>query len=318
MSPSNKDIAALVVNFLSTSAKTVGEDYEDSLKVAIDCITEAFELGPDEAETLVSEKYGGKNLSQLLTTGVTHSSVAGEPNVAAEEVKKEAEVLKLEGNRAMASKDYDTAIEKYTAAIEVLPTDAVYYANRAAAYSSLQQYEKAVEDAKKATEVDPSYSKGFSRLGYAKYALGKHEEALEAYKKVLDIEGDNATEAMRRDYESAKRKVEQSINMDRSADGNESRDAAESSAGGSGMPDLSSMLGGGLGGGLGGLLNNPQVMQAAQQMMQNPSAIQEMMNNPAIKKMAENFASGNGSSGLGDMMSDPAIRNMASKFFGPK
>ncbi|AET38541.1 Sgt2p Ecym_3025 [Eremothecium cymbalariae DBVPG len=318
MPGSNKEIAALIVQFLSTSTKDVQEEYVDSLNVAIDCIAEAFEIEREDSNEIVSKAYNGRGLVDLVKSGASEPTLSSsEPtgnntDAHAPEVAERAENLKLEGNKAFAAKDFEGAVKKYTEAIELMPNNAVFYGNRAAAYSSFKKFEEAVRDAESAVRINPSYSRGYSRLGLAKYALGKPEEAMEAYKKVLDIEGDNATEAMKRDYESAKKKVEESLNLEALPKGEEQQTSEGSSAGG--FPDLSSMLGGGLG----GLLNNPQVMQAAQKMMQNPSAMQEMMNNPAIKQMAQNFASGGGTPNLGDMMKDPNIKDMAGKFFGQK
>ncbi|BAO42347.1 small glutamine-rich tetratricopeptide repeat-containing protein 2 [Kluyveromyces marxianus] len=325
MSPSNKDIAALIVDFLSSSAAEANEDNRDSLNVAIDCITEVFQFEKSESDSLIKNTFKGKKLAELLESASVSAGASGEPvkvhiPVEDAEAKAKAEELKLQGNKAMAAKNFDEAIAKYTAAIEVSPSNAVYYSNRAAAYSSLKKYEEAVKDAEQAIKVDPTYSKGYSRLGFAKYALNEPEEALEAYKKVLDIEGDKATDVMKRDYETAKKKVENSMNLEKSAF-NEPTDksateAPGAGAGPGGMPDLSSLLGGGLGGGLGALLNNPQVMQAAEKMMQNPGLMQSMMQNPALKDMANQFSSGGGMPDFSQMMNDPAIRDMAKNMFG--
>ena len=148
-------------------------------------------------------------------------------------------------------------------------------------------------------------------------------QALDAYKKVLDIEGDKATDVMKRDYETAKKKVENSMNLEKSTSVGSSEEPADKSsvegagAGAGGMPDFASLLGGGgLGGGLGSLLSNPQVMQAAEKMMQNPNLMQEMMGNPAIKNMANQFASTGGMPDFSQMMNDPAVRDMAKNMFG--
>ncbi|EDO17430.1 hypothetical protein Kpol_1037p26 [Vanderwaltozyma polyspora DSM 70294] len=332
MSVSNKDIAALIIDFLSTvvDKNEVSEDNADSLNVAMDCIAEAFEFERDSVAGVVKSSFQGNSLSSYLN-GSTSASAATttadetvKVNVTEDdtEASEAAEALKLEGNKAMAGKDYELAIKKYTEAIATLPTNAVYFANRAAAYSSLKKYDEAVEDANSAIKINPTYSKGYSRLGFAKFAQGKAEDALEAYKKVLDIEGDKATEMMKRDYETAKKKVEQSLNLEKSTvSGNataesDSASAADPFAGMGGMPDFSSMLGGG---GLGNLLNNPQLMQAAQQMMQDPEAmkqVESMMQNPSVKQMADQFSSGNGTPDFSALMNDPSIRDMAKNMFG--
>lgn len=327
MSHSNKEIAALIVDFLAKSSSSVNEDYVDSLNVAIDCISEAFQFERSEVDSLTGSAFNGQSLADLLSSSEaaksgTAESVQVHIPVEDAEAKARAEDLKLQGNKSMAAKNYVEAVEKYTAAIGVSPTNAVYYSNRAAAYSSLKNYEEAVKDAEKAISVDPAYSKGYSRLGFAKYALGKSEEALDAYKRVLDIEGDKATDVMKRDYETAKKKVESSMNLERAAssEGSETpageSGAGEAGAGTGGMPDLSNLLGSGLGGGLGSLLNNPQVMQAAEKMMQNPNLMQEMMSNPALQQMANQFSSGGGMPDFSQMMNDPSIRDMAKNMFG--
>lgn len=329
MSASKEEIAALIVKYFSSivEKKEISEDGADSLNVAMDCISEAFGFEREAVSGILGKsEFKGQHLADILnsTSRVPESNKKDdaenvEINIPEDdaETKAKAEDLKMQGNKAMANKDYELAINKYTEAIKVLPTNAIYYANRAAAHSSLKEYDQAVKDAESAISIDPSYFRGYSRLGFAKYAQGKPEEALEAYKKVLDIEGDNATEAMKRDYESAKKKVEQSLNLEKTVP-EQSRDAdvdASQGASAGGLPDLGSLLGGGLG----GLMNNPQLMQAAQKMMSNPGAmqnIQKMMQDPSIRQMAEGFASGGGTPNLSDLMNNPALRNMAGNLFG--
>ncbi|SCU81838.1 LAMI_0B07888g1_1 [Lachancea mirantina] len=317
MSSSKQEIAALIIDFLTCTADNneISEDYVDSVNVAIDCIAEAFEVDKQSAEQIVQGTFGGKKIEDFITKEPKSETVKVNIPVEDADTKAKAEALKLEGNKAMAAKDYTLAIAKYTEAIKVLPSNAVYYSNRAAAHSSMKNYDAAVKDAQSAISVDPAYSKGYSRLGFAQYALGNASEALDAYKEVLDIEGESATDAMRRDYETAKKKVEQSLNLEKSTlVSNEAEEKAAADAAGStgGLPDFSSLLGGGLG----GLLNNPQVMQAAQSLMQNPNALNDMMSNPALKQMADKFSSGGGAPNMSDLMKDPALMDMAKNMFG--
>ena len=336
MSVSNKDISALIINFLSelVEKKEVSEDNADSLNVAVDCLTEVFDLDKDGIASTISTTFKGRPLRSLMDIALERVQAEENEmeaengpgadvkvNIPAEDaaIKAKAESLKLAGNKAMASRDFELAIEKYTEAINTLPTNAIYHANRAAAYSSLKKFDEAVRDAEEAIRLDPAYSKGYSRLAFAKFAQDKPEEALEAYKKVLDIEGDNATEIMKRDYEVAKKKVEESLKSSSQEQQQQQEQpsasrSADASAGAGGMPDFSSMLGSGLG----GLLNNPQVMETAQRMMQDPNTmqrIQSMMENPAIRQMAEGLSGGN-MPNLGDLMNNPAVMDMAKNLFG--
>lgn len=62
--------------------------------------------------------------------------------------------------------------EKFTAAIEVDPTNHVLYSNRSGAYASLRDFNKSLEDATKCTEIKPDWSKGWSRQGAAYHGQG--------------------------------------------------------------------------------------------------------------------------------------------------
>lgn len=53
----------------------------------------------------------------------------------------------------------------FNSAITLDPTNAVYYCNRAAAHSKLNNHLAAIQDCKNAIKLDPSYSKAYGRLG---------------------------------------------------------------------------------------------------------------------------------------------------------
>lgn len=321
-SVSNKDIALSIINFLKSSVaeKQIGEDYIESMDVAIDCIADAFEVNKEDDSKVVNSKFGGKGLKQLLSNaGIAEGESS---KVESKEVdaatKQKADELKVEGNRAMAAKNFDEAISKYTQAIELDPSNVVYLSNRAAAYSSSSQHEKAVKDAELAIKINPDFSKSYSRLGLAKYALGDAKSAMEAYKKGLDIEGDKKSDAMTKGYETAKKRVEEDLEKSISKPDEESstREANSTPGATGGLPDFSSMFGGAGAGGMPNIaemMSNPQIMQAAQQMMSDPNAMQNLLSNPAVRQMAQNFGlGGEGGPDLSSIMNNP----MFSQFMG--
>ncbi|RIA82220.1 putative heat shock protein 70-interacting protein [Glomus cerebriforme] len=103
-----------------------------------------------------------------------------------------AEEFKSQGNEAFSAKQYDKAIDLFTKAIELDPSNHVLYSNRSACYASLKQYDKALEDANKTIELKNTWAKGYSRKGAALHGLGKLEEARETYQEGLKHEQNNA------------------------------------------------------------------------------------------------------------------------------
>lgn len=224
----------------------------------------------------------------------------------------------------MAQKDYPTAIDFYTQALTLNPSNAVYLSNRAAAHSAARDHEKARADAEAAVAIDPKYTKAWSRLGLARFALGDAKGAMEAYQKGIEYEGNGGSEAMKKGYETAKRRVDE---LEAAGDDAPAARGA-GGAGAGGMPDLSSLAGmfggggrgagagagAGAGGGgmpdLGSIMNNPMFAQMAQNLMSNPDMMANLMNNPRLRDMANQFQGGGGLPDIGSLMNDPNIADL--------
>lgn len=97
----------------------------------------------------------------------------------------------MKGNEAVKAKDYSEAVSCYSRSIELNPTEAFTYANRAMAYLKLKDYRKVVEDADKAIELKPGYLKAYHRRGKAHHALNEHEQAIKDFQYILEEEPDN-------------------------------------------------------------------------------------------------------------------------------
>ncbi|KAK7532632.1 hypothetical protein IWX49DRAFT_552784 [Phyllosticta citricarpa] len=366
-SASQKRLALAIIDFLHSSTKdgTLTAEDAESMEIATNCISEAF--GVDSSDSAaVSDALGGQNLLAIYSVyeklkGRTTPSTEGgssakegrpsTPTAASAasaaaagsdaDSKAEAEKLKGQGNAAMQRKDYATAIQLYTQALELVPLQPIYLSNRAAAHSGAGRHQDAAADAEMAVAADPKFAKAWSRLGLARFALGDAKGSMEAYQKGIEAEGNGGSEAMKRGFETAKRRVEE-LGGDVASRGG--ADATGGAGGAGGFPDLaglSSMLGGGAGGQGGGgmpnlseLMQNPMMRQMAQNLMSNPEAMQGLLNNPRLREMASQFGGGGGGGGGGQggqggqggggggmpdfsqMMQDPSIMEMARNFMG--
>lgn len=331
--PSKQRLALAICDFLSTSVTdgTLPADDQDSIDVAVNCIAEAFKVDPTD-KAAVSEAIGDQNLLKIygvfekLQSATKPAAASGSTPAPAgeisEEVKKEAEGLKSKGNAAMAQKDYPKAIDLYTQALAKHPGNAIFLSNRAAAYSAAKDHESAKADAEAAVAVDPKYTKAWSRLGLARFALGDVKGSMEAYQQGIEYEGNGGSDAMKKGYETAKKRVEELEAED--SGGVTSRDAGGAPGG---MPDLSSLAsmfggGGAPGGGGGGMpdlssiMQNPMFASMAQNLMSNPDMMNNLMSNPRLREMANSFGSGGGMPDMGALMSDPNIAEMAKNLMG--
>lgn len=111
----------------------------------------------------------------------------------------------------MQQKNYAAAIDFYTKALEISPLNPIYLSNRAAAYSGQKEHELAKNDAELAVAADPKYTKAWSRLGLARFALGDAQGSMEAYQQGIEAEGSGGSEAMRKGYETAKKRYEEEL-----------------------------------------------------------------------------------------------------------
>ncbi|KAK1062865.1 Small glutamine-rich tetratricopeptide repeat-containing protein 2 [Friedmanniomyces endolithicus] len=360
-----KRLALAIIDFLSTSLKdgTLQSEDADSIEIAQNCIAECFHVDPADQSAMkdalggqnllavygVYEKMKGKNTPSAQggssAAGATPSTSKSTSSTVPKAGEKggptdASEKLKGNGNTAMQRKDYKSAIDLYTQALEIAPLNPIYLSNRAAAYSANSQHELAKNDAELAVATDPKYTKAWSRLGLACFALGDAKASMEAYQKGIEAEGNGGSDAMKKGFETAKRRVEEEggADDDEEEEDEEHHDSAAmrsaqgGGAGGGGMPDLgglAAMLGGAGGGGAGGggtpdlgglaamlggaggaggggmpdlssIMQNPMMRQMAQSMMSNPEMMSNIMNNPQLRNMAGRFGGGGGGAAGGE------------------
>ena len=98
--------------------------------------------------------------------------------------------MKEEGNAHFKASEYQQAVDVYTQALEVDPSNKVtnskIFHNRALSHIHLKQYAAAIADASRALELDPSYTKARKTKAKALGESGQWEEAVREYKAIQE------------------------------------------------------------------------------------------------------------------------------------
>ncbi|XP_066343561.1 hsp70-Hsp90 organizing protein-like [Miscanthus floridulus] len=136
------------------------------------------------------------------------------------ERKASAQKEKEAGNAAYKRKDFDTAIQHYTKAMELDDEDISYITNRAAVYLEMGKYDECIKDCDKAVERGRGLhadfkmiSRALTRKGTALAKLAKssqdYDAAIETFQKALTEHRNPDTLKKLNDAERAKRELEQ-------------------------------------------------------------------------------------------------------------
>jgi len=128
-----------------------------------------------------------------MTDAAEKPGSSDKPEFKLHEAFKEpgADEFKRKGNEAFKEGKWDEAIKNYNKAIQLDPSQAVFYSNRAACWSSKGSHESALADAQRCIERDPKYVKGYTRKAKALFDLKKVDEAEAAYQEGLAVDASN-------------------------------------------------------------------------------------------------------------------------------
>ncbi|XP_069496091.1 mitochondrial import receptor subunit TOM70 [Ambystoma mexicanum] len=105
-----------------------------------------------------------------------------------------AQAAKNKGNKYFKAGKYEQAIQCYTDALSLCPTEkkvdlSTFYQNRAAAYEQLQKWEDVIQDCTKAVGLNPRYVKALFRRAKALEKLDNKKQCLEDVTAVCILEG---------------------------------------------------------------------------------------------------------------------------------
>ncbi|XP_047325288.1 hsp70-Hsp90 organizing protein 3-like [Impatiens glandulifera] len=143
----------------------------------------------------------------------------------AKEKKSQAQKEKEAGNAAYKKKDFETAIQHYTKALELDDEDISYLTNRAAVYLEMGKYEECISDCDKAVErgreLRSDYkmvARALTRKGSALVKMAKcstdYDPAIETFQKALTEHRNPDTLKKLNEAEKAKKELEQQEYLD--------------------------------------------------------------------------------------------------------
>ncbi|KAH6771572.1 ankyrin repeat family protein [Perilla frutescens var. frutescens] len=140
------------------------------------------ETGKEQDQNQVS-----KGSNELKNTAPPKQSL---PEVT-DEAKKKAAEAKARADDAFRRKDFMSAVDAYTQAIDFDPTDATLLSNRSLCWIRLGQADHALADARACKALKPDWPKACYREGAALRLLQKFEEAANAFYEGVMLSPEN-------------------------------------------------------------------------------------------------------------------------------
>ncbi|XP_075656532.1 uncharacterized protein LOC142626706 [Castanea sativa] len=144
----------------------------------------------DYMQSEISKQDEARNKKEVNFLEETSLSKPDLPQVTPEAKKKAAEA-KSRGDDAFKRKDYHMAIDSYTQAIDLDPTDATLLSNRSLCWIRLDQAEHALDDAKACRALRPDWPKACYREGAALRLLQRFDEAANSFYEGVQLDPEN-------------------------------------------------------------------------------------------------------------------------------
>lgn len=193
--------------------------------------------------------------------------------------------LKSKGNAALQSQNFTEAVNYYTQAIEIDPTNHVLYSNRSAAYAKTNDFAKSLSDAEKTIELKKDWPKGYSRKGAALELLERFDEAIVTYEEGLKVDSSNPL--LKEALENCKLNAKPpSFSLGGGAGGNPFAD-----------PKLFAALA--MNPKTRDLIADPEVQELLRGLQKNPNDIAKLLGHPKASQLLQAMFSGMGG-GMGE------------------
>lgn len=159
-----------------------GSSGEDEATQGLD-LSSAFFAGTVSS---VNKKLASQNQKKNKKEG------GGRPEVesveSTENKIQKSRKLAIRGNELANKGDYRGAIELFSSAISLDPSDHRFFGNRSYCFDQSNQYDKALKDAERAISLAKEWPKGYFRKGRALAGLKSFNDAEKAYEQVLKLD----------------------------------------------------------------------------------------------------------------------------------
>jgi len=130
--------------------------------------------------------------SRLTTNAHGMSQRPDSSSAVSADDRAKAEQAKGRGNAAFQAGRFAEAVDEFSTAISLNPSEPVFYSNRSGAYASMPNGQEALHDADRCIAISSTFAKGWSRQGAALDGLGRLADAKRAYEQGLKLDPANA------------------------------------------------------------------------------------------------------------------------------
>lgn len=224
-----------------------------------------------------------------------------------EEEQDQASDIRGKANRAYSEQNFEQAISLYTDAIQLNPTNALFYAKRGQVFLKLNKPNACIRDCNRALELNCDSAAAYKFRGRANRLLGNWEDSVKDLRQACKIDFDEEADEWLREVTPNAKKIEaHRIKQERKKAEKELRERQErvkraqkanekAKAKASKESKKDEKMGGGMGG-MGGMppFSNPEILEAFrdpevaaafQDIMTNPGNIMKYQNNPKVMKL---------------------------------
>ena len=202
----DSDILLYLVSAASLESKNCNKELAEALRSEVRVIPiilegcdwmnhqlNDFQAFPDKVKPINEwqpESKGWQNVVDGIRKVVDKMQSQTDSSSETSEKKLRAELAFQQGNVLIMIGQVNMAIERYSLAIELNPSNAFTYNNRGTAYYHKCEYIQAVKDYTRTIELIPDHVEAYNNRGIAYYNKGDYDWAIDSFTKAIELKPD--------------------------------------------------------------------------------------------------------------------------------